>query len=499
MAGAVSRARDTTQALALLQSVMDGDTDKMRTLIGQGAECGLLREDVDPLAIQMDGAGTPMFAMLNLHAPEKPLNAPLYFAALRGDEAAFDLLLATTPFDGETLNVALYGAVAAGARNIAAKLIGHGADVNVGAPDCVTLSITVKRDDITQMLLKAGASAGAALAASIDHGRTDNVIRLLAQEAEPALGLAAICRQLSEFSAARNRRRDSDYLDAFDLIVSYATGHGDDIGQLLDVTLSRAIECGAASIIENILDHPAFAAQSLQLDSALSVLVRAAELRLDFGVRERCESLSEKLLERGADPQAVLETGAAAGSLALVMAALQRGADPRRHGRKSLSVSDTREVTKLLSEAERQLDERDFQAFIAQGPLTTARLHQPAEGLARDGLSVAAAGGRFADALGILQRDGQALTAAQLLRQNEDGTCALDLICARGQAGLLLDPSLWELRETEYRTIYEKMPAPARVELAGQHAETQARLQSCRTAAILKQQAEAHRKRFRLK
>ena len=178
---------------------------------------------------------------------------------------------------------------------------------------------------------------------------------------------------------------------------------------------------------------------------------------------------------------------------------MARGADPRRHGRKALREGDAREVAGILSAVEQRLDERDFQAFIAQGPLTAGRLKTAAEEFNRDGLSLAAAAGKFSDALAVLRREGQPVTAAALLRGNKDGSCALDLVCARGQAALLLEPSLWQLRETEYLQVYEKMPEPVRAATAEQHADTLARLQSCRTAAILKQQAEANRKRYRLK
>ena len=497
----LTRASDRDKAREVLKAAMAGDLDTVRALVDAGAECGMDRADVDDLALLLDGANTHMFGMLNLHEAGKALNAPLYFAAFRRDEILLNYFLNQTSFCQDSLNAALYGAAAAGAQYIVTRLLDLGADAACADGACVEVAVAKGYDGIAKALLDAGKSYTAALAAYIDRGNTAQVIDLLAEGAEPRHALKAVCRQLSDFSAARDRRKDGEYKDAFDIIVSYATDHGDDIPSLLRDTMTYAIDRGAMAVIDKIVSHPEYlnvADRETQLKAALSFVASSSFRGFNPVAYEQYEALAGRLLDMGADPQAGLEAGAPAGSVSVVTAALERGADPRRNGREAIKRAFTAEVAQLVWAAEGKLDREDF-AALSSGDLTVARLRATDETTGRSGLMTAAAAGQLGPALKTFEREGAALMPADLLARDKGGDTALALICDRAQAGLLTDRNLWLLREQEYLEVFHAMPSATQGALGPRHDETLSGLKSHRDTVRLRQQAEEHRKRFRPK
>ena len=504
MTPALKAAADRDKARDVLKAAMANDLGALRDLLDSGAECGMDRADVDDLALLMDGANTQMFAMLNLHEPGKVLNAPLYFAAFRDNEVIVNYLLNNTPWCQDSLNAALYAAAANGSTYIATRLIDLGADAACAEGACIEAAIAKGHTETAEALMAAGKSYTAALAAYIDRGETDRVIELLADGAEPLAALKAVCRQLSDYSAARDYRKDGEYKDAFDIIVSYATGFGADISQLLQDTMAYAIDRGAGPAIDKIISHPDYAKASdrqSQIDAALSFVATSSFRGFNPSTYTQYEDLAGRLMDMGADPQVGLEQGAPAGSVPVVEAALSRGADPRRHGRESIRRAFTDAVQKLVQAAEQKFDRADYVALeeLSAEGLDIERLRAIDPVTGRSGLMIAAAAGEMNKALAVYEKTGEALTVSELLAQDSGGDSALGLSCDRGQAGMLLRSNLWLLRESDYLGIFEKMPESTRAELGERHAEVLNGLKAHRDAVLLRQQAEEHRKRFRPK
>ncbi len=496
------RAKDPDAALNLLKAVMEGSRDDAKRLIDAGAECGLTRLDVDRPALLMNGAGTAMFTMLNLHAQGKTLNAPLYFAAFKGDAKLTEHLLDNAPYDRDSLNAALYGATVSQQRDLVQKLIRLGADAACGDGACVTAAIQKRRLDIADILLASGKSYTAALSSALDMGMTDRVIDYLANGAEPLEGLKAICRRLSEATVARDRRRDKEYMDTFEVILSYATGFGTDIPQLLHQTMTYAIDRSALGVADAIVQRPEFAAlasRETHASAALSSLATASFRGFRAENYPRYAELVDALLNHGASAQAGLERGSESGSDILVGAALSRGADPRRNNRAAIRGAVREDMRQLLRETEDRLDAEDYKIFRTQGPLTLERVRDEVPGMGRTGLAVMAAAGDLPRALDIYRQANAPITPADLTRKGSGGYSTLDALCDKGCAGLLLDPALWLLREAEYRYVFDRMSPAAQASLGEAHEEVLSRLASHRTTVQLKNQAEAHRKRLKPK
>jgi hypothetical protein len=214
----------------------------------------------------------------------------------------------------------------------------------------------------------------------------------------------------------------------------------------------------------------------------------------------------------GANPQIGLLRGVEARSFPIVDSALKHGADPRRDGHAAIrnaeaavvsarSHDPASDILVALRKAEQTLDQKDYVAFAAQSQqgLTVAGLRQRDEATGRSGLMIAAAAGAFDQALSAFKKENIALEESDLLTTDKGGDTALRLLCDRGQAALVVDKNLWLLRESSCRKVFEQMPEAVRQELSTLHNDTQNALQSHRIAVRLKEQADAHKRHFRLK
>lgn len=503
------------EANALMDAAVKGDLAKMKEIVEAGAQYGYARDGLEAQAALI-GAPLDAFRLLNLHPPGKLLNAAMYFAAFEGRAEVVDYFLEKDAFCQETLNASLFGACVSGSLPMVKKLLAAGADAGCGESCCLDAGIAGRHADITACLLAASKNYSAALAAYIEHEDTDSVIDMLAAGAAPRAGIEAVCRQLSDHNASRDRRDDGKYLDAFDLIFSYATGHGDDLPGLLSLALDYAIDQSAPLVIGKILDQPALSQApdaAKKLDAALSFAGFLSFRGFNPVYYEDFEKIAVRLLDMGADPQIGLRTGVDARCLPIVDSALKHGADPRRNGREALATAklaadgarpwdSAPKILESVLAAEKKLDEGDYAALqkASPGGLTVAGLRQVVDvQTGRTGLMMMAAAGRGDEALQIFRREDAEIRAADLLAADQSGYSALACLCDRGQAKQLLDKSFWRLRETEYTQVFDKMPAPVREELQEMHADLLTSLKAHRDAIQLRQQAEANRKRFRLK
>lgn len=508
-------AKDKAAALQLVNAALQGDLAAVAARYGRGENIGCAKEDVTLApALDLGKAALDTFRLLNLHGADETLNAALYLAAGQGHETVVKFFLAAGAFDQRSLDVALFGAVQAGRLDLVKTLESAGANTGFNDFCCLAESITAGHDDIAAHLITAGAGWNTAMVAYIETGRLDKAFDAIGEEIRPADGLQAIIRMLSGRRAFRGERTAHDkatvHLDLFDNLLSYAEGLGADMPALLQSTAGYALEQAAPAALSRLLAHPAGLPRAT-LDAGMEMLATPAALGAPMG-RETLDALFTALLEKGASPQAALESAVATCDPARAAEALDKGADPRRDGARALKAAganmlsgsgksqplDDRIATYTrLKHAAGMLDEQDYAAFAAAfpGPVTCADLRQTPKAGARSGLMLAIAAGKAAEALPLFEDRG--LTRAELVHTAADGESALSLLIHREEAHLLFNRRLWSLNEQDYAAVFAALPPRQQEKLAAPHQEIAEALAADRANWQLRQLRDRNRQRFR--
>jgi hypothetical protein len=497
---------DTARTRQIMMAAMAGKLDDVKEYIAQGGETGLLKGDVSSFMVGLqDRVNMEFYSLLNMHPFEEALNAPLYMAAFKGQEAVVDYFLSTGDYDQKTLDAALYAAAVKGSLPLVEKLCNAGADVKAAESRGLASCIANGKPEIAQFLLLKGRDYTTALKAHALTGNMPKALEMMQKGGDVVEGIAALCDD-----EVRNRAHHSaGIMPAFNALLQAAEDRGDDMQDLIRKALPKASSGRSPDAVQRLVTHPAFDAMPDKKELIDTALDRAGYLAfrgfnpVRYGDYAR---LCAKLMDMGGDVNIGLRRGVEANSLDLVDEALKRGADPRRDGRAAVKDAKFRAtptrpsdpsntIVQRVEAAEKKLDAADV---AAMGPLTveTLRTVLPSQ---RSGFIALAAAGEGTKAIEAFKSAKEKITLAELTASSPHGENALDLLCEKGGASSLCDHSLWLARDDEYRDVFRRFPAALQEELKHKHAETEAGLRAHRDMILLKEQAEAARKRFHIK
>jgi len=506
MKKSLTLSKDTARTRQIMMAAMAGDLAQVKEYVDAGGETGLMKGDVSAFTVSLsDRVGMEFYALLNMHGFDEALNAPLYMAAFKGQEAVVDYFLSTGDYDQKTLDAALYAAAVKGSLPLVEKLCNAGADVRAAESRGLASCIMNGKAEIAQYLLLKGRDHTAALKAYALAGDMPKALEMFAKGGDVVEGLAGLCDD-----EVRNRAHHATgIMPAFNALLKAAEDRGDDMQDLIRKALPKASSGRSPDAVERLVTHPVFAGMTDKKQLIDTALDRAGYLAfrgfnpVRYGDYAR---LCCKLMDMGGDVNIGLLRGVEAGSLDLTQQALQRGGDPRLNGRAViknaiLSVAYSRPsdpsnaILKLLQETETKLDAADVAAL---GPVSVATLRNVLPS-GRSGLMALAAAGDGATAIAVFKSEKIPVTFKELTTANTHGETPLALLCEKGGADALCDRDLWLEREEEYRQVFNRFPAALQEKLKTQNAETENGLKAHRDVILLKEQAEVIRRRFRLK
>lgn len=506
MKQSLTLSKDTARTRQIMMAAMKGDLAQVKEYIAAGGETGLRKGEVSSFLVGLsDRVNMEFYALLNMHGFDDALNAPLYMAAFKGQEAVVDYFLGTGDYDQKTLDAALYAAAVKGSMPLVQKLCDAGADVRAAESHGLTSCIMNGKADIAQFLLLKGRDHTAALRAYALAGDMPKALEMFAKGGDVVEGLAGLCDD-----EVRNRAHHATgIMPAFNTLLDAAERRGDDMQDLIRKALPKVSSGKSPDAVERLVTHPAFDSMADKKQLIDAALDRAGYLAFRGFNPVRYGDYAKlccKLMDMGGDVNIGLMRGVEAGSLDLTQQALQRGADPRRDARKviknaTLSVAYARPsdpsnaILKLLQETETRLDAADV---AAMGPLSVASL-RTALPSGRSGLMAMAAAGEGAKAIAAFKSEKIPVTLKELTTANMHGDSALLLIIDKGGAESLCDRDLWLCREEEYRQVFSRFPAALQEKLKDENAATEAGLKAHRDVILLKEQRDAHRNRFRIK
>ncbi|MEZ0260314.1 MAG: ankyrin repeat domain-containing protein [Alphaproteobacteria bacterium] len=499
---------DTALSRQIMIAAMLGDLEKVKQHVAAGGETGLIKADVSAFTVSLslsDRVNMEFFSLLNMHGFDEALNAPMYMAAFKGHEAVVDYFIANGDYDQKTLDAALYAAAIKGSLPLVEKLCTAGADVRAAESRGLASCIMNGKPEIAQYLLLKGRDYTTALKAHALAGDMPKALEMMRQGGDVVEGLAGLCDD-----EVRNRsHHTTGIMPAFNALLQAAEDRGDDMQELIRKALPKASSGRSPDGVERLVTHPAFAGMADKKKLIDNALDRAGYLAFRGFNPVRYGDYAKlccKLMDMGGDVNIGLMRGVEAGSLDLTQQALQRGADPRLNNRAViknaiLSVAYARPsdpshaILKLLCETETRLDTADV---AAMGPLSVANL-RAALPSGRSGFTAMAAAGEGAKAIAAFKAEKIPVTFTELTTANIFGETPLALICDKGGADALCDRDLWLMREEEYRQVFNRFPAALQEKLQMQNAETEKGLKAHRDVILLKEQAEAHKRRFRIK
>lgn len=506
MKKSLSPATDTARARQIMMAAMAGNLAQVKEYVEQGGETGLLKADVSSFMVSLqDRVNMEFYSLLNMHPFDDALNAPLYMAAFKGQEAVVDYFLSTGDYDQKTLDAALYAAAVKGALPIVEKLCAAGADVRAAESRGLTSCIMNGKPEIAQFLLLKGRDYTTALKAHALAGNMPKALEMMQKGGDVIEGLAALCDD-----EVRNRSHHSTgIMPAFNALLKAAEDRGDDMQELIRKALPKASSGRSPDAVERLVAHPAFDTMPDKKQLIDTALDRAGFLAfrgfnpVRYGDYAK---LCAKLMDMGGDADIGLKRGIEASSLDLVEESLKRGADPRKEARAMVKDAKFRAtparpsdpsntIVQRVEAAEKRLDAADV---AAMGPLAISSLRATVAS-GRNGFIALAAAGEGAKAVGVFKTAKEKITLQELTAASPHGENALDLLCEKGGASSLCDHSLWLSRDDEYREVFKRFPAALQDELKHKHAECEAGLKAHRDMILLKEQAEAAKRRFRIK
>lgn len=511
--------RDMELGRALLAQAEAGDAVTVERLLAEGAECWWHKIELlssPPTATIMDQRDISRFFTLSLHNDMKKQNIPLYMAAWHGHEAVVDVFLQRHAYDSGTLTTALYGAVSAGSLPIVQKLLAAGADPL--AADGIILRNNLEAPAEIISALIAVADKGQALAIVLSKEKKELVFSLLGEDRELDLrpALKVICQAMNARENVWNPQDQGYYLDMLRVLLGFATGRGDDMGQLINYTMKRAVVDLAAPVIDVLVREGSFDKTVPQRVPLLNLALQTVSGLVGENQRVAAYdyfSVVEKLLEKGADPKPLLFEAAELGHVKFAHLALKHGADPRmmamlkadsmiwKDG--SLSSLTVRDVFSLgvigLSN-----DEADF---LAGGKdkrsvmgLTPEFLRFSSVKTRHSGLALALMCGEGAPAIEALLTAETPLQANDLLMADRDDYRVIDHVLRdRALVKKIMDSKNWHFRAEEYERVWNILPVDVQKIYAEQYTETVNVLRSIQDQRDLRAKAAAHKNRFKLK
>lgn len=146
---------------------------------------------------------------------------------------------------------------------------------------------------------------------------------------------------------------------------------------------------------------------------------------------------------------------------------LAAGADPESRDATAIKLARKRDLA-VLPLLLAEVDGRRARADLALTDfLPVARAENLRERLSDGGQTVFILGARAGRLPEVAEKAavlGVPLLAGDLLEKDDRGTCALDILCNRGEWGAALMPALWQERPMELRRLWEALPEECRKE-----------------------------------
>ena len=506
------QAEADTPARLLARAALDGDLERVRELVAQGADAEMDSASAADVLRTAENDNSPnarlrtgLLETLVLHQQHGHINAAMYLSAYNGFENIVDYFLQKDTANDLTLNVALFAAARSGRTALAEKLIDAGAqpDFKKGLP--LRAAIDSGKEETVQMLLKRGSPRAEGLIHAASRGDMSMTVLLIERSDDIRPALEKICHSLSDTRALPPNTGVQDLTGVADMLLALAEARGDDMAAHLTWLSFTAVREKSPALMETIVLQPRFADISAQdrrdLFDVLTPFLQTPQGKASFGDVQRSK---DALLHAGG-AQAVLYAGIQRGDQEWVKEALHAGADPRRERAKALRLASEKSLQNQQNQSQRLILQNVQQAITAASILTdghtsktltaedfTAALRVRDDIRGTTGLMSVIDSGK-APALGaLLQKKDVLLTAEDFLAADPRGFSALDRLEDHKQQDWLFSRSLWQGQPKEYAKLWDALPAHWKTDYAEKHADLIAALDVESGLQHLRSTAEAH-------
>lgn len=482
-------AKDIVKALGLVRAAQEGDLEAVREKIAAGAEPALGGGIVpDPLWSSPDAFNACRLA--NMHAESEVLNAAMYWAAFYGHAEVVGFFLERGDYCQATLGMALFGAVHAGDLPLVQKLVAAGADASFHGHAALGMAFFRENADIRRFLTGLPGEGGPALAFFIRTGDFAGATDMLKKGIDVRTGIDAICNQLTDRARLVEEDARAEYLLFLETLFGFAEAAGEDMAELTSFTVASACLHWSSPVMEKLAGHPLLLAHPDRQDLLGKAVYRtglSANRSYDVSY-EGYDALAEKLLGAGASPQTLLRAAIESGALPLVRLALHHGADSRLVKKDLLEKNREPVVAAAVAAdvASRTAQDRARLAKTCGKNFDAAQLRQT-DGDGRTFLMLAVLSGEGREALAAFARSVAPLSAEDLLKRDPKGNSVIDMMAARGIAGLLVDPKLWTGRPAEYQAVWEELPSDVRKEMLARNEDILGLFESAAARQALKE------------
>lgn len=501
-----------TPARLLARAALEGDLDRVRQLVAQGADAEMDSTAAADVLRTAENDNSPnarlrtgLLETLVLHQQHGHINAAMYLSAYNGFENIVDYFLQKETSDALTLNVALFAAARAGRTALAEKLIAAGAqpDFKKGLP--LRAAIDSGKEETVQMLVKRGSPRGEGLVHAAGRGDMSMTVLLIERDDDIRPPLEKICHSLSDTRALPADTAVHDLTGIADMLLALAEARGDDMAPHLTWLSFTAVREKSPALMETIALQPRFldipAQDRRALFEVLSPFLHTTQGKSSFGNAERSK---EAALQAGG-AQAVLYAGIQRGDREWVKEALDAGADPRRERAKALRLASEKSLQNQQSQTHRIILQDVQQALAllseqadrhAGSVLTaedlTAALRAGTDTQGATGLMSIIDSGKMPVLVSLLQKKEIQLSAQDFLSVDHHGFSALELLEDHRQQDLLFSRALWQKHPKEYTRLWDALPAHWKSECAEKHAGLMAALNVESGLRNLRDAAAAH-------